>query len=381
MAGEVSNLRRPSSGHLYFTLKDEAAAVRCVMFRSQACRLKFRPEDGVRVVIHGYVSVYQRDGVYQLYVQEMEPDGMGALYLSLQKLKQQLEREGLFDPARKRPLPLLPRWVGVVTSAAGAAWRDILTVSHRRYPGARLILAPVQVQGDEAPGQICRALELLQQLPEVDVIIVGRGGGSMEELWAFNDEKVARAIFGCRVPVVSAVGHETDWTLADYVADVRAPTPSAAAERVFPSQQELAARIAALRQGARAAMGRRLERAAHRLEKLLSSRAFRRPDDMLNQRRQRVDELARQAAAAVVRQLELLRMRVDGHRRALENLNPEAILARGYSICSSLSTGMILRDARAVRPGEAVRVQLHRGTLEATVRRCENAGEGDAQDE
>ena len=243
LRGEISNFKRHTSGHLYFSLKDENARIACVMFRQHAFGLRMQPRDGMRVVLDGAVSLYAQGGQYQFYAESMRPDGVGDLYLRFEQLKAELEREGLFDPSLKKPLPLLPRTVGVVTSPTGAAVRDIVSVSSRRNPGVHLLLCPASVQGDSAAGEIVRAIKTLDRLPEVDVIIVGRGGGSIEELWAFNEEAVARAIFACRTPVVSAVGHETDFTIADFVADLRAPTPSAAAERAVPVRDDLLAEV------------------------------------------------------------------------------------------------------------------------------------------
>ena len=241
--GEISNFKHHSSGHMYFTLKDEESTLRCVMFRSQNRRLNFAPRDGLQVIALGSIGVYIRDGVYQFYVEAMEPAGLGSLHLAFEELKRKLAGEGLFSPERKRSLPLLPRRVGVITSPTGAAIRDIITVSRRRFANVDLIVAPVLVQGDRAAPQMVAALEALARVPGIDVIIIGRGGGSWEELWPFNDEGLARAIAACPVPVISAVGHETDFTIVDFVADVRAATPSAAAELAVPDKEELRLRL------------------------------------------------------------------------------------------------------------------------------------------
>ncbi|MBU1487387.1 exodeoxyribonuclease VII large subunit, partial [bacterium] len=240
--GEISNLVRPSSGHLYFTIKDEQAQIKVAMFKSSQAGLRFIPADGMQVILYGRVSIYEKRGDLQVYAQWLEPVGKGALYLAFEQLKEKLRVEGLFDPAHKRPIPLLPRRVGVITSPTGAAIRDILNVSERRFANIRILLYPVRVQGREAPGEIAEAISVMNELNLVDVLIVGRGGGSLEDLWAFNEETVARAIFASKIPIISAVGHETDFTISDFVCDLRAPTPSAAAELVVKNKQDLEAR-------------------------------------------------------------------------------------------------------------------------------------------
>lgn len=232
--GEISNFKYHLSGHLYFVLKDERAQIRCVMFKNRTILLPFMPENGMKVIALGYVTVYERNGEYQLYVDDMQPDGIGALYLAYEKLKEKLQKEGLFDVSFKKPIPFLPKKIGIITSLNGAAIRDLLTVIRRRYPNVNILIAPVSVQGKQAVDEICEAIKDLNNVGNLDVIILGRGGGSIEELWTFNEEKVARAIFNSRIPIISAVGHETDYTIADFVADKRAPTPSAAGEMVVP---------------------------------------------------------------------------------------------------------------------------------------------------
>src|SRR6266581_1563950 len=266
--GEISNLRTPGSGHAYFTLKDEGAQISAVLFRGRGRRLRFGLEDGMQVLAFGGLDVYAARGQYQLVVEMMEPKGLGALQLAFEQLKRRLEAEGLFDEGRKRPLPAFPRVIGVVTSPTGAAIRDILNIIGRRFGNLRILIAPVRVQGDEAPGEILQALLNLQEVVELDVIIVGRGGGSIEDLWAFNDERVARAIAGCRVPVISGVGHETDFTIADFVADLRAPTPSAAAELVVQEKLQVARALVSLYEALKQAMASRLERERARVEVL-----------------------------------------------------------------------------------------------------------------
>lgn len=371
--GEISNYKEHYSGHVYFTLKDDSAQLRCVMFRSRAATVRFRPENGMSVIASGGVSVFERDGQYQLYVEDLQPDGVGALHVAFEQLKQRLAAEGLFAAERKRPLPFLPRRIGVVTSAAGAALRDIITVSTRRWPQVSLLVAPVAVQGEEAPPQIARAVAALNRVPDIDVIIVGRGGGSLEELWAFNDEAVARAIFSSRAPVVSAVGHETDFTIADFVADFRAATPSAAAECAVPDIREvsrnLATHVARLEGGLR----RHYERCRAKLDAELRRPVLARPLTGLERRQQSVDMAVRHLSAAGERLI------ADGGSRLailggrLQALSPLSTLARGYAICQ-LPDGSIVRNVSRLRAGDDVKVTLARGAAMcrvAAVEECE----------
>jgi len=359
--GEIANFRHHSSGHMYFTLQDAEAVLRCVMFRAQNGRLSFRPTNGLEVIARGYVAVYPRDGQYQLYVQQMWPGAAGSLYLALQQLKEKLAQEGLFAEERKRPLPFLPRRVGVVTSRDGAALRGIISVIRRRCPAVEIVVAPVLVQGAAAPQAIAKAIKLLNAYGEVDVLIVGRGGGAGEDLAAFNTEEVARAIFEPRVPVWAAVGHEIDYTIADLVADKRAATPSAAAEMVTPSRAELLQRLEAYRSRLAAACRRRLQLARERLNLLADRPCLARPQSHLDRFRQHLDELAGELArllaarlAALDRELSLLAVRLD-------NLSPLAVLERGYSICRH--AGRVVRRAGEVPVGAGVEVLLHRGRL------------------
>lgn len=360
--GEVSNCRLPSSGHMYFTLKDESASIRCVMFRSQVSRLIFRLEDGLQVLARGYVSLYERDGQYQLYVQELQPAGVGDLHLAFQQLKVKLEREGLFNPAHKSPIPVLPRRIGIVTSPTGAAIRDLITIITRRCPGVELVVAPAAVQGDAAPAEICLAMDRLNRFGGVDVIIVGRGGGSLEELWAFNTEPVARAIFASRIPVISAVGHETDFTIADFVADLRAPTPSAAAELVVPLKAELYRRLGELSLRLEQGITWRLEANRAKLGYLSQSWALIRPESRLNQLRQYIDTLSRQVHTLVQGQRQERHARLAELAGRLEVLSPLGILQRGYALCRTES-GAVIREYGQVAPGQRVDVVLARGSL------------------
>jgi exodeoxyribonuclease VII large subunit len=350
VSGEISNFTHHSSGHMYMTLKDDASRLRAVMFQGANRGLRFRPESGMRVFAHGYVGVYRSGGEYQLYIDFMEPAGLGGLFLAFQQLKARLEAEGLFDPALKRSLPRFPKRIAVATSPTGAAIRDIITVARRRWPAVNIVIIPTLVQGDGAPASIVSSIEQANALAEaggddgVDVLIVGRGGGSAEELWAFNDETVARAIRSSRIPVVSAVGHETDFTIADFAADVRAATPSAAAELVVPDI------VVYLRQ---------VEVARARL-----ARSVRR---LIDQRRQRVDELRRWLVQKTQMKLRASRERVQRVAGVLSALDPQAVLGRGYAICRG-PDGAILKDSQSVRTGDAVSVRLGRGAIGCEVR-------------
>lgn len=368
--GEISNFKRAASGHLYFTLKDEYACIRAVMFRSRARVLQFQPEDGMSVRIRGYVSIYERDGMYQLYTLEMEPAGVGALYAAFEQLKNKLAREGLFNREFKKSLPPFPARIGLVTSPVGAAVRDMINIISRRWPCVELILAPVKVQGSSAPREICRAIRHLNDNEDVDVIIVGRGGGSLEELWAFNTELVAREIFNSRVPVVAAVGHETDYTIADLVADLRAPTPSAAAEMVVPDAGEMQRYLRGIQAClARAAAGKVREHRL-RLSSVLARRVLLDPvAAMCSPRRRDVEYLLKQAANSVAGVVIKERARLAEIAGRLEALSPLSTLARGYSICTKPG-GEIVKKADQVQTGDRVDVRLYKGKLSCTVNKC-----------
>ncbi|MDI3317440.1 MAG: exodeoxyribonuclease VII large subunit [Bacillota bacterium] len=379
--GEISNWKDHSSGHAYFTLKDATAQIRCVMFRDRRNRLAFQPADGMLVRARGDVGFYERGGDLQLYVRSLEEaGGPGELFRQLEALKRRLEAEGLFDPARKRPLPVLPRRIGVVTSPTGAAIRDIVRVSRQRFPGMALLLFPTPVQGEEAPPAIVHAIELANRVALTDVLIVGRGGGSAEELWAFNDERVVRAIAASRIPVVSAIGHEVDFTLADAAADLRAATPSAAAEQVVPSRAQLEAHLEQLSQRLVRGLRRRLDERRKRLDFLGRSRVLRSPRYLLVDRAQRLDELGERLDRALAGLLRHRRERVVSAGARLEALNPLAVLARGYAIVRRERDGAVLRAAAGVEAGEAVEAVLHRGRLHARVERVEVEKEAEQVD-
>ncbi len=411
--GEISNAHLAQSGHLYFTLKDESAQIRCVCFKQQLRLLKFRPEDGLHVTVRGSISVYDARGEYQIYVENVEPVGLGALQLAFDQLKKRLEAEGLFDPARKKPLPLLPSRIGLITSPRGAAVRDVVRILRRRFHNVHLTLYPVRVQGEGAAGEIVRALQYFNRQKLADVLILARGGGSLEDLWPFNEETVARAIAASAIPVISGVGHETDFTIADFVADVRASTPSAAAELVVQTRREFDKHIADLRDALVQQIRYRILVLSRRVHELAARRGFRRPLDLLRQSRQRADEFTSRIAVALQARLEqsrrrftaaqlrivsfdfrakigALRLRLekraadlglrverllrtkresfDRLRLQLEERSPMRVLERGYAIATD-AAGNVLRSADQVSLGEIVSVQLHRGRLTTEVKR------------
>ncbi|MBO9344219.1 MAG: exodeoxyribonuclease VII large subunit [Chloroflexi bacterium] len=364
VAGEVSNLSRPASGHLYFTLKDEGAQLRCVMWRSYAARLSRLPRNGDAVIARGRIDVYERDGVYQLYVEALVGQGIGDLNAEFERLKQKLQAEGLFDAARKRPLPRFPRALGIVTSPTGAALQDILNVLRRRYPLLEVYLSPTLVQGEDAPEQIVRAIQRLNDAGCCDVILVARGGGSLEELWAFNDERVVRAIAASPTPVVSGIGHEIDYTLADFAADVRAPTPSAAAEIITPDINDLRLQVDAMSLTLTETMRTRLTRARASLSTLQRALRLLSPFNQLARQRERLDEARTRLAAALAHRLAVLRLRLDGLRARLEGVGPLATLARGYAIVRD-ADGRIVRSVRAVQRGARLQITVADGSFDA----------------
>ncbi|MEE8435371.1 MAG: exodeoxyribonuclease VII large subunit [bacterium] len=410
--GELSNVKQAASGHLYFNLKDEGAQIRCVMFRAAAASLRFEAEDGLQAVVRGRISVYETRGEYQIQVLVLEPKGVGALQLAFEQLKAKLESEGLFDPARKRPPPFLPRCIGIVTSPRGAVIRDMLHVLERRFPGMPVLIAPAVVQGDAAPGEVAGAIALLNQVAEqrrIDILIVGRGGGSVEDLWAFNTEEVARAIHASRVPVISAVGHEVDFTIADFVADVRAPTPSAAAELAVPVRDELRASV----NGMREMLFRRVEQTQALGEERWQSLAARlsSPEEALRQWSQRLDDLDERAllaarvdldqasersrsarerllglrpdrfhthhralagelvgrlSPALHRALTLARERMTAQMGLLDSLSPLTVMKRGYAALRH-ADGRAVNSVKDVAVGDAISARLADGSLEAEV--------------
>jgi len=375
--GEVSNYSRSSAGHLYFTLKDAEGQLRCVMWRGRADHLDRLPQDGDQIVAHGYVSLYEGSGAVQFYVDAIRPTGLGLLQQQFEALKTRLETEGLFDASRKRPLPTFPRRIGVVTSPTGAAVRDILHVLGRRYPLAEVILAPTPVQGDDAAPRIAAAIAALDQYVGVDVILVARGGGSLEDLWPFNEERVARAIFACQTPVVSGVGHETDLTIADYVADVRAPTPSAAAEVVVPDTADLCVRVAQLRERSGRALTGHVARARERTRQQETRLLRHSPARLIAARRQQVDERVQAASRTLHRDLALWHERLDGLHGRLLALSPLATLERGYAVVHRHADhaapdrrgkrGRLVTSVRQVRAGDGITVRVTDGAFAAEV--------------
>ncbi len=367
VAGEVSNLSRPASGHVYFTLKDDQASLRCVIWRPDAARLREGIADGIAVEAHGYISIYESGGQYQLYVDDLRPAGEGLLYQEFLRLKARLEAEGLFDPQRKRPLPDWPDRIGVVTSPTGAALQDVLHVLRRRFPLAEVILAPTPVQGERAPEGIVEALQALNKYSRPDVILVVRGGGSIEDLWAFNDERVARAIASSQTPVVSGVGHETDFTIADFTADVRAPTPSAAAEIATPDGSQLALEI----QQHRVALGRALREPLHRwrLEFEAHHRALlsASPKSKIADGLQRLDESMRRAQSASLHAVALKRKALAGLMQTLRAVGPASVLARGFAVVQRADDGAIVRSTEQVSIGDALNVRVSDGVFNADV--------------
>ncbi|MBD2847299.1 exodeoxyribonuclease VII large subunit [Paenibacillus sp. IB182496] len=425
LRGEISNFTHHSSGHMYFTLKDKDSRLKCIMFASHNSRLPFRPNNGTKVVASGNISVYERDGAYQFYITAMQPDGLGSLHLAYEQLKKKLDTEGLFAPERKRPVPAFPRGIAVVTSPTGAAVRDILTTLKRRFPSVPVLLVPVSVQGAQAAPSIVRAFELVRDAAEIDVLIIGRGGGSLEELWAFNEEAVARAIVASPVPVISAVGHETDYTIADFVADLRAATPTAAAELAVPHQAELRQQLTRHKQRMTQALQSQLRRGQERLARMQRATVLTQPHRALLEPVQRLDratarmtavlerragrgrerllraqsklaavhpgarlEQRAQAVAAVRRSLRVAMLgRLRDHRaawssavRGLDALSPLKVMGRGYSLVYDEHGKRIIRSIKDVQPGDQLKVKITDGELDCQVWSMKGEHANDEQD-
>ena len=364
--GELSNYKIYSSGHHYFTLKDAGSSLRCVMFRGEASRLRFRPDNGMGVTCAGRVSVYPRDGAYQLYVAQMRPEGAGDLYLAYEQLKARLQEEGLFDREHKKPVPAMPERIAVITSGSGAAVRDVIRILSKRWPLSRVIVLPVRVQGTEAPAEIVGAIRYANRYRVADLIITGRGGGSIEDLWAFNDERVARAIYDSEIPVISAVGHEPDVTISDFVADLRAATPSNAAELAVPDRQDVEDSLLLLDRRGRQVMAKKLESARSRLQELSSRPVMRSPLALVDQRREDLDRLSRDLLGAQERILSGKKQEYVRLAAALDAMSPLKVLSRGFSVTTD-QNGHILRDASAVAVGDAVHIKMERGGLDCRV--------------
>jgi len=361
--GEISNFRLSPTGHAYFSLKDEFCQMSAVIFRSQLRGLSAPLKDGMRVVLSGSIGLYERRGEYQIIVSRVEEKGVGALQIAFEKLKRKLFEEGLFRPEHKKPIPLLPRRIGVVTSPTGAAIRDILNVLERRFSNLHIILNPVRVQGYEAAGEIATAISDFSRMSNVDVIIVGRGGGSLEDLWAFNEEVVARAIYASKIPIISAVGHEIDWTISDFVADVRAPTPSAAAELVIGRKDEMVERISAFRDRLYHYASALLADSRRRVDMARQSYVFRQPGDLVKQYRQQVDELLDRLSLLCRHHLEISAQKVQSLGSRLKSLNPESVLARGYSITLDIANGTVIYRVAQAEMGREVRTLVRDGSF------------------
>jgi len=368
--GEISNLTVPQSGHVYFTLKDQQSQIKAVLFRSSQRHLKFTLQHGMQVICRGRISVYDPRGEYQVIVEYVEPKGVGALQKAFEELKDRLEKEGLFDRERKKSLPLLPRRIGIVTSPTGAAIRDILRVIKRRHPKMEILIYPVPVQGADAAPSIVEAIGYFNSEKNVDVVIVGRGGGSLEDLWAFNEEPVARAIFASRIPIISAVGHETDYTIADFVADLRAPTPSAAAEIVVESEAHLREAVITLQARLASAVRQDLEQLRASVRHAL--RLLADPRKRLEQFSQRVDELYTRLGLGLRHHVRRDRALLTSLAGSLDHLNPLSILSRGYSVTRKMPGGMILKDASHIKPGDLISTRLHKGEILSRVENSKN---------
>ena len=364
--GEISNYKCYPSGHHYFTLKDQESALKCVMFKGNAFSLRFRPESGMKVIALGRISVYPRDGQYQLYVSSMAVDGIGDLYAAFEELKKKLAGKGLFDPEHKKPIPQYPGTIGVVTSSAGAAVHDILRILRKRYPLCAVRPLPVRVQGAEAPEEIAGAIRYVNQYRLADLLIVGRGGGSIEDLWAFNDERVAYAIYESEIPIISAVGHEPDVTIADYVADLRAATPSNGAELAVPDRESLMQNLDALNAAMGAALNRQLKLCTQRLDALAASPALRSPTGYLDQKQKDLTLLQNRLSASQERLLAQRNQRFVGCVAKLDAMSPLKVLSRGYAMAQG-EDGRVLRSVSQTEPGQKITVRFSDGSVSATV--------------
>jgi len=368
LEGEISNFTLHSSGHLYFSLKDEDAQINAIMYKWQAGQLGFVPENGMKVIAQGKISVFVKGGRYQIIVYGLKPIGIGALQQAFEQLKRKLEKEGLFDKARKRPIPMLPQKIGIVTSPTGAAIRDILNIIERRFANVHILIHPVRVQGDRAAGEIAEAIAYVnERFPSLDVLIVGRGGGSLEDLWSFNREIVARAIYNSRIPVISAVGHEVDYTIADFVADLRAPTPSAAAELVVTNKIELEKKVLLLTSKIKLSMKHELDERTSQYRHLVDSRIFLHPEELYSQFQQEIDYYLERIISKCAHFLDFQKEKLNSIAGKLNVLSPLNILARGYSITYKLPENEILKSIAQVTMKDKVKVKLHRGEIICTV--------------
>ena len=364
--GEISNYKIYPSGHHYFSLKDEGGALRCVMFKGNAQRLRFRPENGMKVIAMGKISVFPRDGAYQLYCTGLVLDGIGDLYAAFEQMKAKLAAQGLFDPAHKKPLPKFPGVIGIITSEAGAAVHDMLRILRKRYPLSKVVLLPVRVQGVEAPGEIAAAIAYANHFRLADLLIVGRGGGSMEDLWAFNEEIVARAIYASRIPVISAVGHEPDVTISDFVADLRAATPSNAAELAVPDQDALRQTLDSMSAAMALAMDRQIKSARRQLKVLAGSAALQSPDGYLLQRRRSLELLRSRLLSAGAQDVQRKKQRFVELTAKLDAMSPLKVLTRGYAMARK-DNGEVIRSVRQLACGERITVSLNDGSFSAAI--------------
>ena len=365
--GEISNYKLYPSGHHYFTLKDEGAALRCVMFKGNAMKLRFRPDNGMKILAMGKISVFPRDGAYQLYCSAMAMDGVGDLHAAFEQLKAKLQSQGLFDSAHKKPIPKLPGTIGIVTSSAGAALHDMLRILRHRYPLTRVLLLPVRVQGTEAPGEIAAAIAYANRYHLADLLIVGRGGGSLEDLWAFNDERVAYAIYDSDIPVISAVGHEPDVTISDYVADLRAATPSNAAELAVPDQDAIRQTLDAMTSTMATSVNRQLKAARVHLNALASSQGLQSPLGYLQQRRKNLQMLRDRITSAQLHQISLKKQHFIGFTSKLDALSPLKVLTRGYALTQQ-KDGSVIRSVKQIHCDDLIHITLADGNITAEVK-------------
>lgn len=370
--GEISNYTLHSSGHRYFSMKDENAQIRCTLWRFRGIRLSFEPEDGMRVIAFGNITVYERNGQYQLDVIELIPAGWGKLEIAFQRLKEKLFQEGLFDEQHKKPIPEFPEAIGLVTSPTGAAIRDMIKIIHKRFPSVRIIVNPVRVQGDQAAEEIAQAIQEFNEFAKIDVMIVGRGGGSLEDLWAFNEEVVARAIYDSKIPVISAVGHQIDFTISDFVADLRASTPSAAAQMVVKDKEELLKETRSNAQKLLSYQTSLTEYLKQRLKAAQQSYGFRRPLDLITQRSQRLDEFIRQLRDRIKNYFEFKKNDLSLREEKLKALSPLSVLKRGYSIARKLPELEIIKDAGLLKEEDRLEVKFFKGKVKSKVEQVDS---------
>lgn len=365
--GEITNFKAHYTGHLYFTLKDESSTIKCIMFKGYAQFLKFKPTDGMKVVINGQIGVFERDGVYQIYCKSMSPEGLGDLYLAYEQLKNKLQKEGLFDASKKKKIPFLPKRVGVITSRTGAVVRDIINVTTRRYPNVDLLIYPAAVQGVNVASTVIEGLKTFNTLKNVDVIIIARGGGSFEDLFGFNDEALARQVYASQIPVISAVGHETDFTICDFVSDLRAPTPSAAAELVYPEYSEIVNRIITDKKRTIIAIKNYIDRKRQYVEKLKAAKLEKVPLDKINRYRIIIDNLLSKSESSIKYKVEKYRTRCIKSISKIDALSPLKTLTRGYSVTEN-SDGKVIKSISDVNKDENIRIKLIDGKIEAIVK-------------